>query len=37
MKDLSEVNLILEIKITRVEKGISLDWSHYIEKISKKI
>ena len=36
MKDLEEVNVILGIKITRSKKGISLDQSHYIEKILKK-
>lgn len=36
MKDLREANVILGIKITRSEKGISLDQSHYIEKILKK-
>ena len=36
MKDLGEVSVILGIKITRSEKGISLDQSHYIEKILKK-
>ncbi|KAL4029983.1 hypothetical protein IC575_008211 [Cucumis melo] len=36
MKDLSEVDVILDIKITRTENGISLDQSHYIEKILKK-
>ena len=36
MKDLGEANVILGIKITRSEKGISLDQSHYIEKILKK-
>ncbi|KAK2455989.1 putative mitochondrial protein [Trifolium repens] len=36
MKDLGEANVILGIKITRSEKGISLDQSHYVEKILKK-
>ncbi|XP_077251868.1 uncharacterized protein LOC143891109 [Tasmannia lanceolata] len=36
IKDLGEANVILEIKITRSENGISLDQSHYIEKILKK-
>ena len=36
MKDLGEASVILGIKITRSEKGISLDQSHYIEKILKK-
>ena len=36
MKDLRETDLILGIKITRIENGISLDQSHYIEKILKK-
>ena len=36
MKDLGEESVILGIKITRSEKGISLDQSHYIEKILKK-
>lgn len=33
MKDLGEVNWILGIKITRSEKGIYSDQSHYVEKI----
>lgn len=36
MKDLGEANVILGIKITRTANGISLDQSHYIEKILKK-
>ena len=36
MKDLGEASVILGIKITRSKKGISLDQSHYIEKILKK-
>ncbi|CAL8174662.1 unnamed protein product [Prunus armeniaca] len=36
MKDLGDANVILGIKITRSEKGFSLDQSHYIEKIHKK-
>ena len=36
MKDLEEANVILGIKITRFEKGICLDQSHYIEKVLKK-
>ncbi|KAL0533786.1 hypothetical protein IC582_028057 [Cucumis melo] len=36
MKDLGEADVILGIKITRFENGISLDQSHYIEKILKK-
>ena len=36
MKDLREVSVILDIKITRSEQGISLDQSHYVEKILKK-
>ena len=36
MKDLGEANVILGIKIIRIENGISLDHSHYIEKILKK-
>ncbi|CAL8093896.1 unnamed protein product [Prunus armeniaca] len=36
MKDLGDANVILGIKITRSEKGFSLDQSHYIEKILKK-
>jgi len=35
MKDL-EANVILGSKITRSEKGISLDQSHYVEKILRK-
>ena len=36
MKDLGEASVILGIKITRSKKGISLDQSHYIEKILRK-
>ncbi|KAK2408198.1 hypothetical protein QL285_043729 [Trifolium repens] len=36
MKDLGEASVILGIKITRSDKGISLDQSHYVEKILKK-
>lgn len=36
MKDLREANFILGIKITRSKNGISLDQTHYIEKILKK-
>ena len=36
MKDLGEANVILGIKITRSEKGISVDQSHYVEKILRK-
>ena len=36
MKGLGEAKVILKIKITRFEKGISLDQSHYIEKFLKK-
>ncbi|TYK00058.1 hypothetical protein E5676_scaffold596G00040 [Cucumis melo var. makuwa] len=36
MKDLGEADVILGIKIARTENGISLDQSHYIEKILKK-
>ncbi|CAL2270360.1 unnamed protein product [Prunus armeniaca] len=36
MKDLDDANVILGIKITRPEKGFSLDQPHYIEKILKK-
>ncbi|PNX67522.1 retrotransposon protein putative Ty1-copia sub-class, partial [Trifolium pratense] len=32
MKDLGEASVIQGIKITRSEKGISLDQSHYVEK-----
>ena len=35
MKDLGEASVILGIKITRSKEGISLDQSHYIEKILK--
>lgn len=36
MKDLGEANVILGMKITRTESGITLDQSHYIEKILKR-
>ncbi|KAI5402446.1 hypothetical protein KIW84_050169 [Lathyrus oleraceus] len=36
MKDLGEASMILSIKITISEQGISLDHSHYVEKILKK-
>ena len=36
IKDLGEAKVILGIKITRYEKGIYLDQSHYIEKLLKK-
>jgi len=36
MKDLGEADVILGIKITRSDKGISLDQSHYVEKILRK-
>ena len=36
MKDLGEASVILGINITRSEKGLALDQSHYIEKILKK-
>ncbi|KAM7494813.1 hypothetical protein LguiB_029422 [Lonicera macranthoides] len=36
MKDLGEANVILGIKITKTEKGLSLDQSHYIEKTLRK-
>ncbi|GAU39727.1 hypothetical protein TSUD_144940 [Trifolium subterraneum] len=36
IKDLGEANVILGIKITRSEMGISIDQSHYVEKILKK-
>ena len=36
IKDLGEASVILGIKITRTENGISLDQSHYIEKNLKK-
>ncbi|XP_050908306.1 uncharacterized mitochondrial protein AtMg00820-like [Lathyrus oleraceus] len=36
MKDLRETIVILGIKITRYDQGISLDQSHYVEKILKK-
>ena len=36
MKDLGEADVILGIKITRTSYGISLNQSHYIEKILKK-
>ena len=36
MKDLGEAEVILGIKIKRVNKGIALTQSHYVEKILKK-
>ncbi|XP_048229488.1 uncharacterized mitochondrial protein AtMg00810-like [Ricinus communis] len=36
IKDLEDANVFLGIKITRPDKGISLDQSHYIKKILKK-
>jgi len=36
MKDPGKADVILGIKITRSNKGISLDQSHYVEKILKK-
>ena len=36
MKDLGEADVILGIKITRSDKGISLNQSHYVEKILRK-
>ena len=36
MKDLGEADVILVIKIRRIKSRISLDQSHYIEKILKK-
>src|SRR4051812_43520004 len=36
MKDLGRTSVILGIKITRSELGISLDQSYYVEKILKK-
>ncbi|MCI18758.1 gag-pol protein, partial [Trifolium medium] len=36
MKDLGEASVILGFKITRSDKGISFDQSHYVEKILKK-
>jgi hypothetical protein len=36
MKDLGEASVILGIKITRSKDGITLDQSHYVEKILKK-
>ena len=33
MKDLSEANFILGMKITKICDGIFLDQSHYAEKI----
>ena len=36
MKDLGQASVILGIKISRSEKGLSLDQSHCIEKILKK-
>jgi len=35
MKDLEDANVILCIQITRTKEGISLNQSHYIEKILK--
>ncbi|KAJ9556386.1 hypothetical protein OSB04_011000 [Centaurea solstitialis] len=37
MKDLGEADVILGIRIKRVDKGIALTQSHYVEKILKKI
>jgi len=36
MKELGEADVILGIKITRSDKGISLNQSHYVEKILRK-
>jgi len=36
MKDPEEANIILSIKISRLEKGISFDQYHYDDKILKK-
>lgn len=36
MKDLGEADVILGIKITRTDNGISLNQSHYVEKILRK-
>ncbi|KAB2625296.1 polyprotein [Pyrus ussuriensis x Pyrus communis] len=36
MKDLGEASVILGLKITRFENGVSLDQSHYIEKVLRK-
>ena len=36
MKDLSEANFILGMKITKTFDGIYLDQSHYVEKILRK-
>ena len=36
MKDLREASVILRIKITKSENGISLNQSHSVEKIIKK-
>ena len=36
MKDLGDAKVIIGIKITRFEKGISLDQSNYIENFLKK-
>jgi hypothetical protein len=33
MKDLGEVDVILNIKLTRAACGISLSQSHYVEKV----
>ena len=35
MKDLGEADAILEIKITKVDNGLTLSQSHYIEKVLK--
>ena len=36
MKDLSPVNVILGIKITRTTNDLTLDQSHYVDKILEK-
>ena len=36
MKDLGEADVILGIKITRVENGLILSQPHYIEKVLKR-
>jgi hypothetical protein len=36
MKDMGEVNVILDIKIIRRDNGIMLTQKHYIEKLFKK-
>lgn len=36
LKDLGGASVILGIKVTRSEKGISLNQSHYVEKVLKK-